>query len=85
MQAPRNDEEIADDPDRQRRRRHGRSMQARGVEEDHADDHRQHMPATKAAGMAAARRDITVETSSITIIANACAFGSCFPSSVTMR
>ena len=43
------------------------------------------MPATKAAGMAAARSDITVETSSITTMANACAFGSLDWSSATMR
>src|SRR5277367_3771655 len=43
------------------------------------------MPATNAAGMAAARSDITVETSSITTMANACAFGSLDWSSATIR
>ena len=42
VQAPRDDQEIADDADRQRRRRQRRPLQTGGVENDHADDHRQH-------------------------------------------
>ena len=42
MQAPRDHQEIADDADRQRRRRQRRPVQMRCVEEGHADDHRQH-------------------------------------------
>ena len=43
------------------------------------------MPATNAAGMAAASSDITVETSSITTMAKASALGSLLRMSATMR